>query len=214
MIRNIETLQVKQHHLKFLLLVGLAHAQIIAHELGVPSCYIGSSKTLQDFSALAKDTDYAFTDGILHPLKPKFYLNVGVQLDQTSDPKINTLVSHWNELIKQIPQFSQIVAGETKAAREVYLEYIVQKSRLNQHEISSLCKALQPIVIASLTQAIYSKFYELAHPKNWSPLFYCQRPYGIRLAENEKNAFTITHLNDLETSQAETETQLAKLHYV
>ena len=54
MIRSIEALQFQKKHPKFLLLVGLAHAPTIAHELGVPSCYIGDKKTVQDFLDLIK----------------------------------------------------------------------------------------------------------------------------------------------------------------
>lgn len=212
MIRSIETLQFKQHHPKFIVLTGLAHAQNIANELGVPSCYIGEKQLFQEFSGLTKNMDYAFTNsGILHPSESNFFIKIGTRLDQTIDPKINEVIIHWQNLIKEIPRFSSIAASEIKAAREVYIEYILEKSHSSKREISDICKAQQTLVIELLTQAIYGKYAELVHPKNWYPLFYCQRPYGIRLAENEKNAFTIRDLNYLESSQAET--PLVKLHY-
>jgi hypothetical protein len=170
MIRSIETLQFKQHHPKFIVLTGLAHAQNIAHELGVPSCYIGEKQLFQEFSGLTKNMDYAFTNsGILHPSESNFFIKIGTRLDQTIDPKINEVIIHWQNLIKEIPRFSSIAANEIKAAREVYIEYIMEKSHSNKRAISDICKTQQPIVIASLTQAIYSKFVELAHPKNWYP---------------------------------------------
>ncbi len=213
MIRSIETLQFKQKYPKFLLLVGLAHAHTIAHELGVPCCYIGNKKTVQNFSDLAQIVDYEFfaDSDSFHASKSSFFIKAD-RLDQTSDPKINEIISHWDELIKQIPRFSSIAAREIKAAREVYIEYILEKLQGDKHIISAICKNQQSLVTASLTQAVYSKSIELAHPKNWYPLFYCQRPHGIRLADNEKYAFTLTHLNALETSQAEAET-VSKLHY-
>lgn len=217
MIRSIETLQFKQHHPKFILLVGLAHAQNIAHELGVPSCFIGHEQILREYSDLTRAIDYSVNhSGTFRAQNSNFFLKPNVQLDQTMDPKINEVISHWNALIKKIPRFSQIVAAEAKAAREVYLEYILQTIRSEGCKISDICKTQQSLVIESLTQAIYSKCVELTHPKNWYPLFYCQQPYGIRLAKNEKNAFSIKHLNDLEASQMETmetNTELAKLHY-
>ncbi len=213
MIRSIEALQFQQKHPKFLLLVGLAHAPTIAHELGVPSCYIGDKKTIQDFSDLARIVDYEFfaDNASFHAPKSNFFMKIPPQLDQTSDPKINEIVNHWHELIKIIPRFTSITASEIKAAREVYIEYILEKSRTHKREISDICKTQQSLIIESLTQAIYSKSIELAHPKNWYPLFYCQRPYGIRLAEGEANAFTVTHLYDNETIK--TEENLGKLHY-
>ncbi|WP_342219487.1 hypothetical protein [Rickettsiella endosymbiont of Miltochrista miniata] len=214
MIRSIEALQFKQHHPKFLLLVGLAHAHTIAQELGVPCCYIGDKKTVQDFSDLAYFMDYEFFagSGSLRASKSNFFMKIGSQLDQTSDPKINEIIIHWDELIKKIPRFSSIPVREIEAAREIYVEYVLEKSHGNNRKISDICKTQQSLIIELLTQAVYSKFIELAHPKNWYPLFYCQRPYGIRLADNEKYAFTLTHLNALETSQAEAET-VSKLHY-
>ncbi|MFZ0219226.1 MAG: hypothetical protein WAL30_03370 [Candidatus Aquirickettsiella sp.] len=208
-VRSIEALQVKQHHPKFLLLVGLAHAQAIANELGLPSCAIGNK--LQAFSSLTQPIDYSVTLSTLDASNSKFLTKFNARLDQTLDPKINEIISHWDVLIKKIPKFSSIAVREITAAREVYLEYILKKSHRNKCEISDTCKTQQSLVIESLTQAIYSKFVELAHPKNWYPLFYCQRPYGIRLTKNEINAFTITHLDDLETSKAET--SIMKLHY-
>ena len=129
------------------------------------------------------------------------------------DPKISQIISHWDELFKKIPRFSSIAAREIKTAKEVYIEYILEKSRGDKREISDICKTQQSLVIESLTEATYSKAVELAHPKNWYPLFYCQRPYGIRLADNENYAFTLAHLNALETSPAEAETSITKLHY-
>ncbi|WP_342146367.1 hypothetical protein [Rickettsiella endosymbiont of Aleochara curtula] len=213
MIRSIEALQFQQKHPKFLLLVGLAHAPTIAHELGVPSCYIGDKKTIQDFSDLARIVDYEFfaDNASFHAPKSNFFMKIPPQLDQTSDPKINEIINHWHELIKIIPRFTSITASEIKAAREVYIEYILEKSHIHKREISDICKTQQSLIIESLTQAIYSKSIELAHPKNWYPLFYCQRPYGIRLAEGEANAFTVTHLYDNETIK--TEENLGKLHY-
>ncbi len=80
----------------------------------------------------------------------------------------------------------------------------------SKRAIFDTCKALESLVVASLTLAIYSKSIHLVHPKNWYPLFYCQRPYGIRLAENENDAFTLARLNDLETTEGET--YIAKPH--
>lgn len=213
MIRSIEALQFQKKNPKFLLLVGLAHAPTIAHELGVPSCYIGDKKIVQDFLHLAKIMDYKFFahSSSFLASKSNFFMKAYPQFDQTSDPKINEIVSHWHALIKNIPRFTSITASEIKAAREVYLEYIMEKAHANKREISDICKSQQSLVMVSLTQAIYNKSVELAHPKNWYPLFYCQRPYGIRLAENEVNAFTLTHLYDSETIK--TEKNLVKLHY-
>lgn len=209
MTRGIEFLQFKHNYPKFLLLVGLSHAPSIAHELGVPSCAIGDE--LQEFSDLIKCMDFCVTLNNVRPASNfKFFLTNAAQIDQKLDPKVNEIINHWNELIKKIPLLTSIPAREIKTAKEVYIKYILEKSCNNQREISDICKDQQALVIELLTQAIYSKYAELAHPKNWYPLFYCQRPYGIRLAENEKNAFTIARLNDLKTS---TEIPIAKLHY-
>ncbi|MEN9449446.1 MAG: hypothetical protein RJA83_60 [Pseudomonadota bacterium] len=215
MIRTIEALQYRQAHPKFLLLAGLAHANSIADELGVPCCYIGEKKTFLNFPDLSLLVDYEFfTDSrILHSSESSFFMKIGTRLDQTNDPKISAIIIHWNELIKQIPRFSSIAAREIKAAREVYIEHILEKSQCDKREISDICKNQQSLIIASLTQATYSKGVELAHPKNWYPLFYCQRPYGIRLADNENYAFTPAHLKALETSPTEAETSITKLHY-
>lgn len=213
MLRSIETLQFMQKNPKFLLLVGLAHAQNIAQALDVPSSFIGDKKEFQECKEYAI-VDYAFFKGsssALHALESNFFIKSDLRLDQTMDPKINEIISHWDALIKKIPRFSSIPAREIKAAREVYIEYILQKTQSDKREISDICKTQQSLVIESLTQATYSKGVELAHPKNWYPLFYCQRPSGIRLAENEKYAFTLTCLNDRETIQGEI--QLTKLHY-
>ncbi|MGC1853873.1 MAG: hypothetical protein WA659_00645 [Candidatus Aquirickettsiella sp.] len=208
MIRGIEWLQFKHNYPKFLLLVDLAHAPSVAYELGVPSCTVGNK--LQEFSYLTEYMDFCTTLNTIRPASNfKFFLTNAAQIDQKLDPKVNEIINHWNELIKKIPLLTSIPAKEIKTAKEVYIEYILEKSFRNQGKTSDICKDQQALVIALLTQAIYSKYAELAHPKNWYPLFYCQRPYGIRLAENEKNAFTIARLNDLKTS---TEIPIAKLH--
>lgn len=207
MTRGIEFLQFKHNYSKFLLLVSMSHAPSIAHELGVPACVIGDE--LQAFPDLIKCMDFCVTLNNMRPASNfKFFLNPA-QIDQTLDPKINQIVNYWNKLIKKIPLLTSIPAREIKTAKEVYIEYILVKSFRNQGKISDICKDQQALVTALLTQAIYSKYAELAHPKNWYPLFYCQRPYGIRLAENEKNAFTIARLNDLKTSS---QTSIVKLH--
>ena len=215
MLRSIETLQFKQKYPKFLLLVGLAHAQTIAQALDVPSSFIGDKKEFQECKKYAI-LDYAFFRGsssTLHASESNFFIKPDLRLNQTMDPKISQIISHWDELFKKIPRFSSIAAREIKTAKEVYIEYILEKSRGDKREISDICKTQQSLVIESLTEATYSKAVELAHPKNWYPLFYCQRPYGIRLADNENYAFTLAHLNALETSPAEAETSITKLHY-
>lgn len=210
MIRSIEKLQFDQKYPKFLALVGLAHAKNIAQELGVPSCFIGEKKQSQIHQEYISGIDYlCLSDNkALYPSGATPFLTFAShRFGQEEDPKIKVIIDHWNKLIQGISiTFEKIPASEMKNAREVYIEYILEKLKSNKNEISTICTSSQQFITERLIKAIYPKSIELVHPKNWCSLFQCQRPYGIRLAETEADAFTVTLLNDLTIEKP------AKLH--
>lgn len=206
MIRSIEKFQFNQKHpKKFMLLVGLAHAQTIAHELGVPCCFIGDRQQLANYQHFTQHFDYfCFSNSkTFYSFDSSyFWRSASNTLNQNHDPKIKQIIDHWDQLTQKMPKtFSLIPVKEIKNAREAYIEYILEHAAMSQNNISDICTTLEQFFIKQLQKAIYPKSTELLHPKNWCTLFQCQRPYGIRLAEKESEAFSVTHLNALTIKQ-------------
>lgn len=211
MIRSIEKLQSDHKHPKFLVLVGLAHAKNIAQELGVPSCAIGDKNLLQDYQRYTKHIDNIYLTQS-RSLYSSGTRSSSYVFDQSKDPKIKEILEHWDKLTQKMPvDFSVIPIDEVKKARGIYIEFILEQTSINRGKISNICISSQLFLIEQLKKAIYAKCTELVHPKNWFSLFRCHRPYGIRLTEKERDAFTLSHLNDLVNNKP-TESSL-KLHY-